>query len=317
MNVPEVSVVLPTFNRLPWLREAVASVLAQTHRDWELIVADDGSDAPTREWLGGLAADPRVTLLWLAHSGNPGTARNAALREARGKYVAFLDSDDRWLPHRLATQVGAMRAADCRWSYCAFARIGADGGQIVERQRWWNGLSGALFAPLLTFAAVVPTPAVIVERVALQEFDGFDTRLVQFEDYHLWLRLSLVSEVLLVDECLVEVRSHDAHYFSAGLVALERWRRMLELLRAEPLEARQRALLEQAHRRNTLQLARGYGARGETGAAVAMLADGARTHAGPAWWLAVTAPRVYLSAPPWLRQGIQSLRARARGRSRA
>src|SRR5215831_394736 len=86
-----VSVVLPTFNRLQFLRAAVESVCAQTFTGWELLIADDGSGGETRGYLQSLAGDPRITVLYLAHSGRPSAARNAALRRARGEYVAFLD----------------------------------------------------------------------------------------------------------------------------------------------------------------------------------------------------------------------------------
>ena len=311
MNAPQVSVVLPAFNRLALLREACASVLTQTFGDWELIVADDGSGDETQTWLRTLDADPRVRLLWLNHTGNPGATRNAALQVARGHYVAFLDSDDRWLPHKLATQLQALRASRCRWSYSAFTRIDRDGRALDESQPWWQARQGAIFEALLRFAAVVPTPAVMVERTLLEQVGGFDVSLAQFEDYHLWLRLCLQGEVLLVDEPLLEVRSHDQHYYRPGMVALERWRRMLEALQDLPMNAEQRAALGAAHRRNTLQLARGLAARGEQAAAAALMAQGGAVHGGdPRWWLGAAATRLYVSAPHWLRGGYQRLRGR-------
>ena len=105
-----VSIILPTFGRLEYLRPTVASVYRQTLRDWELIVADDGSDAETRGYLRTLEADSRVRLLWLTHTGIPAIVRNAALREARGEYVAFLDSDDLWAPDKLSRQVTLLRS---------------------------------------------------------------------------------------------------------------------------------------------------------------------------------------------------------------
>src|ERR1700732_1465702 len=105
MTAPVVSIILPTFNRLKYLRPAIDSVFAQTLADWELLIADDGSDEETRAYLEHLGGLPRVKLIWLAHSGNPSAVRNAALREARGDYIAFLDSDDVWLPSKLERQV--------------------------------------------------------------------------------------------------------------------------------------------------------------------------------------------------------------------
>src|SRR5262245_55647877 len=98
---PVVSIVLPAFNRLVYLRAAVASVFKQSFTDWELIIGDDGSDEDTRAYLGTLDQPPRVKVLWLAHTGNPAVVRNAALLEAKGEFVAFIDSDDEWLPDKL------------------------------------------------------------------------------------------------------------------------------------------------------------------------------------------------------------------------
>src|SRR5579863_9408144 len=118
---PTVSIVLPTFNRLHLLPASLDSVFAQTFTDWELIVADDGSDEATRDCLRRWAERPRVRVQWLEHSGRPAVARNAAIRSALGEYVAFLDSDDLWLPEKLARQLASLRnSAQCRWSYTRF-----------------------------------------------------------------------------------------------------------------------------------------------------------------------------------------------------
>src|SRR5689334_2783621 len=120
---PLVSVVIPTYNRLAFLREAVDSVLAQTFRDWELIIADDGSTDGTPEAMARLA-DPRVRVISLEHSGNPGRVRNAAIALARGRYVAFLDSDDWWEREKLSLQVEALRTRpSCLWSYTGIRRV--------------------------------------------------------------------------------------------------------------------------------------------------------------------------------------------------
>src|SRR5687767_548324 len=103
MEVPTISVVLPTFNREEFLTEAFESIAAQTFADWELIVVDDGSTDGTSALVGQLArrvAQP-VTYLYQPNRG-PGAARNLGIQRARGQYLAFLDSDDLWLPHHLA-----------------------------------------------------------------------------------------------------------------------------------------------------------------------------------------------------------------------
>jgi len=130
MTTPTVSIILPTFNRLKYLRPAVESVFSQTFQDWELILADDGSDDGTRAYLRTLSESSRIKLILLPHTGNPGRVRNAALREAKGDYIAFLDSDDLWLPPKLETQIKALRDSPRRWSYTAFDRIDEFGNQV-------------------------------------------------------------------------------------------------------------------------------------------------------------------------------------------
>src|SRR5512140_1543143 len=120
---PLVSIVLPTFGRLHYLRLTVGCIQRQSFEDWELLVADDGSDAQTREYLHALGTESRVKVIWLEHTGVPAIVRNAALREARGEYVAFLDSDDLWKPQKLARQIRTLQARpECQWSYTGFSQ---------------------------------------------------------------------------------------------------------------------------------------------------------------------------------------------------
>src|SRR5471030_100631 len=138
-GTPVVSIILPTFNRLRFLRPAVDSVLAQTFADWQLIIADDGSDEATRRYLRALDRHGRVSLIWLAHSGIPAIVRNAALRQARGDYVAFMDSDDLWSPEKLQRQLESLQQRPgCRWSYTAFSQIDEFGVPLAEEatRRW-------------------------------------------------------------------------------------------------------------------------------------------------------------------------------------
>src|ERR1044071_5647676 len=107
MTGPLVSVLLPTFNRLQLLRHTLASVAAQTFRNFELVIADDGSDDSVRAWLRTL---PEVRLIELPHTGVLAKVRNATLTVARGEYVAFLDSDDLWAPDKLERQVAQLQS---------------------------------------------------------------------------------------------------------------------------------------------------------------------------------------------------------------
>jgi len=213
-EAPSVSVVMPTFNRLHYLTAAVESVFAQTFTDWELLIADDGSNERTLAYLRSLGAHARVKLLRLTHSGNPGHARNYAIRRARGAFVAFLDSDDLWLPTKLEEQLRALQSErTSRWSYTAVTRIAPQGTPMPgEHTRRWIGYQGSIFEQLLTLEAAVATPTVMVERDLLRRSGGFDEQQAYFEDYDLWLRLNRLNDVSVLSKPLTLIRNHTEHY---------------------------------------------------------------------------------------------------------
>ena len=220
---PVVSIVLPTFNRLPYLQAAIESVFAQTFQDWELIVADDGSDAETRQYLQTVCRNPRVHVLWLLHSGRPSVVRNIALRQATGQYIAFLDSDDAWMPEKLDLQVRSLRgSADRRWSHTKYVIVDAAGDPTpwTLQTGGWPTPEGCVLEPLVKGDFVMALPTVIVHREFLEHANGFDEELVVCEDYDLWLRLASQSEIDAVQEPLATFRrKNDATFcgdFSAA-----------------------------------------------------------------------------------------------------
>src|SRR5579872_3241081 len=221
---PAVSIVLATFNRLQLLRSSVDSVLSQTFGDWELIIADDGSDEPTKRFLESLEKPGRVRVLWLDHSGRPAVARNAALREARGEYVAFQDSDDLWLPRKLEAQVDSLRRnPDRAWSHTKYQLVDLAGAPIAWARRTggWPTPGGWILDQLIRGETVIALPSVVASRRLLQRVGGFDERLNDTEDYELWLRLARCSEIDAVDELLTLVRRHDEHFSAKPIDALQ------------------------------------------------------------------------------------------------
>ncbi|HUE90316.1 MAG TPA: glycosyltransferase [Vicinamibacterales bacterium] len=204
------SVIVPTFNRLAYLREAIESVLGQTIRDWELLVVDDGSTDGTIEYVGGIA-DPRVRLIPLAHCGRPARVKNVALRAAVGRYVAFLDSDDAWEPTKLERQVEALRQNPrAGWSYTDVTRVNSSGDRLPEGGiQPWRDCSGRILAELLRMNALVATPTVVAERSLVEEVGGFDESLDYNFDYDLWFRIGAISDARAVPERLARVRVHD------------------------------------------------------------------------------------------------------------
>lgn len=212
MAAPTVSVVMPTFNRVEYLQAAIASVYAQTFRDWELIVVDDGSDEQTLNFLRS-RRDPRTTLLCGAHTGNPAVVRNQGLEVARGRYAAFLDSDDRWREDKLERQVALLESAPARrWSYTAVRRIDGGGRVFARSGVPWVPYSGAILEQVLRIDAQIATPAVMAELAFVRELGGFDEQLRFSEDYDLWARMALRSEVSVDREATADVRSHAEHF---------------------------------------------------------------------------------------------------------
>lgn len=128
---PLVSVITPAFNAAGFIQEAIGSVRSQTYPNWEMVVADDCSEDETRSLVGAASeADGRVRLLELSENGGPAAARNAALDAARGRYVAFLDSDDLWLPTKLEDQVSFMREKDAAFSFTGYSKAGLGGEKL-------------------------------------------------------------------------------------------------------------------------------------------------------------------------------------------
>jgi len=214
-HTPTVSVIVPTFNRQQWTRAAVDSVRAQSLPDWELLIADDGSDAETRDYLRDLAGTPRVGVQFLPHGGKPATARNAALRRARGEYVAFLDSDDVWLPGKLESQLRQLRARrECAWGYTAFTLIDANGEPLEgSHAKTCPAIEGPFLEPLLRGQPLIRQSTVIVRRELLETLGGYDEGFTVCEDYDLFIRLAQRSPIAFLDEPLVRIRLHGAPYF--------------------------------------------------------------------------------------------------------
>ena len=239
-----VSVVVPTFNREAYLRQAVGSVVAQTHRDWELIVVDDGSTDGTRAYLESLD-ERRLRVIAGGHTGNPGRARNVGLATARGRYVAFLDSDDWWEPDKLAAQLDALkRRPDCRWCYTAIRGVADDGADVaLYDARGFVPHDGWIVERLAAGDAAVALSTVLAERTLVEAEAGFDETLALAEDLYLCLRLAQRSPIAVVDRVLatrrVHARAHSAAHHDAFRALDEAFRRMS----AGTASARARSLL--------------------------------------------------------------------------
>ena len=302
MTLPEVSVVLPTYNRAAYLREAVDSVSAQTYRDWELVIADDGSDDSTRAFLSRLE-DPRTIVLFLAHSGNPGAVRNRAIERARGKYVAFLDSDDVWAPRKLEIQLELMRSRpERRWSYSNTTEIDEKSNPLPAGAEP-SLYDGWIVEPLLTLRASIATPSVVVERSLLDEVGPFDEAQHFGEDYDLWVRLALRSEVSVVSEPLAHVRNrHFDRYSIDRLAEFVAWVRLYGKMAGIMPDSRLRSLCMRRRAEQALVLAGQYVDRGDHAAvARTLIASSTYSWRYLDWWWGAAKTIVRPVAPSPLR----------------
>jgi glycosyltransferase involved in cell wall biosynthesis len=284
---PLVSIVMPTYDRLQFLPATVESIFAQTLRDWELIVADDGSSAATAEYLRSLERSERVRLLWQPHSGNAGKMRNAALAHARAPFVAFMDSDDVWAPAKLETQLANMRAApDCLWSYSAFVLIDAHDAPLPsERSRRWTPHRGHVFDEVVRGAVSIRSPSVVVARTELvREAGGFDEAIDCAEDFDLWARLAQRSPICVVDEPLVRVRSHPSNSGrKAGSASVARDYSLRKL--AAGTSGRAQALIAKERSRNALAHSAALAAHGERWTSLVPIASSLNfSWRYPSWW---------------------------------
>lgn len=180
---PVVSIVTPAYNAAAYIDETIASVQSQTFADWEMWVVDDCSKDDTAARVAARAArDPRVRLIRQPRNGGPALARDAAVRAARGRYVAFLDSDDTWAPVKLEKQLAFMASRDAAVSFTSFRRINRDGSRVGDPVAIPPRLN---YRQLLSNTALA-TSTVIVDRARTGTFRMTPT---YYDDFALWLDL--------------------------------------------------------------------------------------------------------------------------------
>jgi glycosyltransferase involved in cell wall biosynthesis len=285
MLMPAISVILPTFNRTALLRQSIESVFAQSCNDWELVVADDGSDEETHRFLRTLPAS-KVCILRLEHSGNPSRVRNAALAAARGEFVAFLDSDDLWMPSKLEKQLAATSSNG--WSYCQYEHINASGARIRPTgPRPQHFPDGQVFESLLKLELAIPMPALFAARSLLESTGGFDEQQ-RFGEFHdLCLRLALQSPVVAVREILCRIRTHGEHYSADRLAANMSWLRLYEKMSLLAPSAHLRSHCLHMRSATALNVARLQGNARDHAAVWSTLKEAARfSWRSPRWWYA-------------------------------
>ncbi|MCA1961107.1 MAG: glycosyltransferase [Desulfomonile sp.] len=241
--MPLVSVIIPTYNRAGVIGRAVRSVLAQSHRDLELIVVDDGSTDGTAKALAEFSHE--ATILRQPNRG-VSSARNLGISHAKGELIAFLDSDDEWLPDKVARQVERYRVTDSSF-VCHTDEIWLRDGKPVRQKAIHRKQGGRFFERALERCLISPS-AVMLSRALLDRVGWFDESLPAAEDYDLWLRITAFHAVEYVPEPLVVKHGGLPNQLSMTVPAIDRFRiRAIEKIIADPLlsaEYRQAARCE-------------------------------------------------------------------------
>ena len=211
MQRPLVSVVIPSYNHAPYIEATVASVLAQTYGNLELFVIDDGSQDDSVARLTRMLderGDTRARLIARENRGLCPTL-NEGLRLARGKYFAYLGSDDLWEPEKLERQVAAVEAADERTgaAFCDCYVIDAEGKRLDRYGRQYDYRGGDIYRDLLLMDFLPPSPTNFFVREKLVSVGGFNED-VKIEDYEAWLRVARRFHVAYVPDALASFRVH-------------------------------------------------------------------------------------------------------------
>ena len=216
---PAVSVIMAAYNHQSFVGKAVSTVLDQTYGDLELIVVDDGSSDATPDVVAAIK-DARIKLIRLT-TNRAVHPRNLALTHARGRYIAFQNSDDEWQPTKLAMQIHAMEK-DLNLSACFTAVTLIDETGQPATETWADRLftteersQASWFRHFFEHGNCVPLPSAVVRRVQITAIGGFRASLVQLGDFDLWIQLAALGRFRLLPEALTCLRIVANTNFSA------------------------------------------------------------------------------------------------------
>jgi glycosyltransferase involved in cell wall biosynthesis len=232
---PKVSVIIPTYNRKKKILNAIYSVQKQTFKDWELIISDDASIDGTEQLINKLIIDEsRIKLVISKRNLGVAHARNLGANKAKGKYLAFLDSDDKWVPEKLDLQVSFMDSLDETWgaSYTG-AKV-----NLINRKKVVESIpkkSGYIFNELLRFNAQIWTPTFMVRSNIYDELGGMDEDFIRHQDLDFFRRVAERYKIAAIPVPLAELfvytnkRFGIEHIRAKELMYNRYWKKTLEI----------------------------------------------------------------------------------------
>lgn len=214
-----ISVIIPTYNRCELLCRALSSVFGQGYPAVEVVVVDDGSDDGTAEMINN--DFPSVKYYFQENKG-VSAARNRGIGLASGEWVAFLDSDDEWLPNKLQSQVDALLDSP-EVKVCHTEEIWVRNGKRVNQMNKHRKEGGWIFQRCLPLCAMSPS-SIMLRRSIFDEVGGFDENLPACEDYELWLRITARYPVLFIEQPQIIKYGGHEDQLSARYWGMDRFR---------------------------------------------------------------------------------------------
>lgn len=211
-----VSIIMPSYNTGRVIAETIRTVLAQTYENWELIVVDDCSTDDTDAVVARFD-DPRIRYFKNESNSGAAVSRNRALREAKGRWIAFLDSDDLWQPEKLTKQIAFMEEKGCAFSYTNYSEINEDStprGVLVTGPK--RVTKAGMFAYCWPGCLTVMYDATVVGLVQIED-------IKKNNDYAMWLKVCQKADCYLLDENLASYRKRSGSISNHGYLALIKW----------------------------------------------------------------------------------------------
>jgi glycosyltransferase involved in cell wall biosynthesis len=218
MILPKVSIIVPTYNRAHMVTETIDSILAQTFKDFELIVVDNESADNTEEVIKSYP-DQRIRYFKHQNNGVVAVNRNYGIGKAQGQYIAFCDDDDLWLPEKLERQVELLDSNDELGLVYADSYVIDSNGDLRENTYFYGRkpVRGNDFSELFQDNSI-PLLTAIVRREVLDKVGVFNPRYIVSQDYDLWLRIAKYHPVDFIEQPLAKYRVHSEGFYQKNSV---------------------------------------------------------------------------------------------------